>query len=76
MFTARAALLYTERYVSMSKPAERDPDLILLVSVGYPMAIAFMLFAAWASFWTLGVRVPISPTATQMADEHEEIPDI
>jgi hypothetical protein len=60
----------------MSKPAERDPDLTLLVSVGYPMATALMLFAAWASFWTLGVRVPISPTAIQLVDEHEELLDI
>jgi hypothetical protein len=62
MFNARAALLYTERYVSMSKPAERDANLILLVSAGYPMATALMLFAAWVSFWTTGARVvPISP---------------
>jgi hypothetical protein len=59
----------------MSKPAERDPNLILLVSVGYPMATALMLFAAWASFWTIGV--PISPAVLQssgvLVDEHEEL---
>jgi hypothetical protein len=55
----------------MSKPAERDPDLILLVSVGYPMATVLMLFAAWASFWTLEARVPISPI--QLEDQHEEL---
>jgi hypothetical protein len=51
-----------ERYVPMSKPVERDANLILLVSAGYPMATALMLFAAWVSFWTMGTRVvPISP---------------
>jgi hypothetical protein len=48
----------------MSKPAERDANLILLVSVGYPLATALMLFGAWTSFWAIGARaVPISPAA-------------
>jgi hypothetical protein len=57
----------------MSKPAECEPALILLVGVGYPMATALMLFAAWASFWTLEPRVPISPAAVQLEDQHEEL---
>jgi hypothetical protein len=48
----------------MSKPAERDANLMLLVSVGYPLAITLTLFGAWASFWKLGARVvQISPAA-------------
>jgi hypothetical protein len=54
----------------MSKPAEGDANLILLVSVGYPMATALMLLGAWASFWTLGAKVvPIPPAATYLGNE-------
>jgi hypothetical protein len=51
----------------MSKPGERDPNLILLVSVGYPIATALMMFAAWASFWTPGARVAALTAVTMGA---------
>jgi hypothetical protein len=63
----------------MSKPAERDANLILLISFGYPMAIALTLFGAWASFWTLGARgVPISAAidlGNELGpeDQHEQL---
>jgi hypothetical protein len=46
----------------MTNPAERDPNLILLILAGYPLAAGIAVFAAWASFWSLGVRTPLSPT--------------
>ena len=56
----------------MSEPIERDPNLILLLSAGYPLAAGIMLFAVWASFWSLGAKVPITP-ALQI-DKHQNVP--
>jgi hypothetical protein len=44
----------------MAKPAERDPNLVLLLSTGYPIATALTLYADWASFW-----IPLSPAAVR-----------
>ena len=55
----------------MTDPAESDPNLILLISAGYPMATGLILFAAWASFWSLGVTEPVSPT--RQADQHQNV---
>jgi hypothetical protein len=52
----------------MSNPVERHPSLILLISAGYPMAMGMILFGVWGSFWSLGVRAPLSPTVR--ADQH------
>jgi hypothetical protein len=35
------------------------------------MAMGIILFGAWESFWSLGVRAPLS--ATVQADQHQNV---
>jgi hypothetical protein len=57
----------------MSNIAERDPNLALLVSAGYPMAAGLMLFSAWTSFWTFPATPLMAPaTDTGLPERQAE----